>query len=241
MNYSKKIPNGKCVKVNTKKKLRYRKHYLSFCTYFIVGLLVGGFVVWGITAKAAKPAEPTTVEEPLYGTIDGRHITEEVSLKWESGMELDFVSLDVPMNDGMQEFIYCLSKAYNIDFPFVMAVIEHESSFTADVISGTDDYGLMQINKINHEWLNETIGVTDFLDPYENVRSGVFILRQLFEKYDNPSMVLMAYNMGERGASKLWDKGIYSTDYAEAILQQADIYTKEIEERMGENDQMYTG
>jgi soluble lytic murein transglycosylase-like protein len=138
------------------------------------------------------------------------------------------------MDEDMQEFIYCLSHGYSIDFPFVMAVIEHESSFREDVISGTSDYGLMQINKINHKWLKETIGVTDFLDPYDNVRSGVFILRQLFEKYDDPAMVLMAYNMGETGAGKLWDKGVYSTDYAEDILLQADKYTKEIQERMGE-------
>ena len=234
MNYLNKTSGGKYTKVRHKKFPRYRKHYLSFCTYFIIGIVFGGFVAWAITSKSNEPAEPIVVDKPLYGTVDGKKITEEVSLKWASNMELGFVPLDVPMDEDMQEFVYCLSNAYSIDFPFVMALINQESSFRENVISGTNDYGLMQINKINHKWLKEALGVTDFLDPYQNIRSGVFILRQLFEKYDDPALVLMAYNMGETGASKLWNKGVYSTDYAEDILQQADIYSKQIEERMGE-------
>jgi hypothetical protein len=223
-----------------KKKFSYKKWYLSICAYFVIGVLIGGFSAWAIVSSAmeptepVEPTEPTVVVESLYGTIDGKHITEEVSLKWGSELEQGFVPLNVPMEEDMQEFIYCLSHAYSIEFPFVMAVIEHESSFIENAVSNTDDWGLMQINEINHEWLNKTLGVTDFLDPYQNVRSGVFILRQLFEKYDDPAKVLMAYNMGEGGASYLWDKGVYSTDYAEDILLQADRYTKEIQERMGE-------
>ena len=234
MNYSKKTSNGKYLKTNHKKTSRFRKWYLSICAYFVIGVLIGGFASWAIVSSAMVPTEPTVIAETLYGTVDGKHITEEISLKWGSDMEHGFVPLDVPMEKDMQEFIYCLSHGYNIDFPFVMALIKQESSFREDVVSDTDDWGLMQINEINHGWLHKTIGVTDFLDPYENVRSGVFILRQLFEKYDDPTMVLMAYNMGETGAGKLWDKGIYSTDYAEDILLQADKYTKQIQERMGE-------
>ena len=69
----------------------------------------------------------------------------------------------------------------------------------------------MQINTVNHEWLQEKLGITDFLDPYQNTRSGIYILRTLFEKYQDTAKVLMAYNMGEDGAKKLWDKGIYDT------------------------------
>lgn len=54
-----------------------------------------------------------------------------------------------------------------------------------------------------------------FTDPYQNIRAGVFVLRKLFERYQDTNMVLMAYNMGEDGADRLWEKGIYSTDYTE--------------------------
>ena len=93
-----------------------------------------------------------------------------------------------------------------MDFTFVMAIIQQESGYQPDAVSNTDDYGLMQINKVNHGYITDEIGVTNYLDPYENVRAGMFILRKLFEKYETPEKVLMAYNLGESGAKALWDK-----------------------------------
>jgi len=46
----------------------------------------------------------------------------------------------------------------------------------------------------------------------------VFVLRKLFERYQDADMVLMAYNMGENGAKRLWDKDIFSTSYTRSIL-----------------------
>lgn len=115
-----------------------------------------------------------------------------------------------------------------------MALMQKESSFRSDIISSTDDYGLMQINKCNHEWLEETIGVTDFLDKEQNIRAGVFVLRKLFEEYTDPNLVLMAYNMGSNGAEKLWNKGIYSTPYVDEILTYQAEFEKQLEERNGE-------
>ncbi len=234
MNYSeKKISNKKPAKV-----FRYKRLLILMCICFGFGLLIGNVITSTAMTKVANNVEPTEPMEPVknqfYGTIDGREFVGEISMDWDSGAELGFVPLNVPMDESMQEFIYCLSYGYSLDFPFVMALIEHESSFQVDVISKSNDYGLMQINKINHKWLTETIGVTDFLDPYQNTRSGIFILRKLFEKYEDPSLVLMAYNMGETGAKRLWKQGVYSTDYVEDILQQAGEYKKQIEERMGE-------
>lgn len=145
--------------------------------------------------------------------------------------------IDCILDDETQQMILEKSKEYNIDFAFTMAIIFKESSFRVDADSGSS-VGLMQINRINHEWLSEELGITDFSNPEQNVEAGLFMLRQLFEKYEDCAMVLMAYNMGESGARKLWNQGIYSTDYVETVFQQADIYNQEIIERMGENDSM---
>ena len=93
-----------------------------------------------------------------------------------------------------------------------------------DGISSTNDYGLMQINACNHKWLTEELGITDFIDPYENIKAGLFILRGLLEKYDSTSKVLMAYNMGENGASKLWEQGIFESNYSKDVLQRQETY-----------------
>ena len=130
----------------------------------------------------------------------------------------DFHTVTSSISEETQSYIYYLAKGYNIDYDLVMAIIEAESGYNSDIISATDDYGLMQINGINHKWLHDILGVTDFLNPEQNVQAGMFILNYLFDKYEEPELVLMAYNLGETGAKRLWDSGIHSTDYTEKVL-----------------------
>lgn len=129
-----------------------------------------------------------------------------------------FEPVECELDEDVQRFAYYMAEANDIDFNFLMAVMECESGFDANCISSSDDYGLMQINKRNHEELSTILGITDFLDPYQNIVAGVYIFHILFEKYDDPAMVLMSYNMGESGASCLWNQGIYSSQYANRVL-----------------------
>lgn len=164
----------------------------------------------------------------VYGAFDDRVFTQEISMDWCAEDTDDFIPISCSLDEEVQEFTYCLCKGYNLDFALVMAMMEHESSFRESVISTTNDYGLMQINQSNHEWLTETIGVTDFLDPYENIRAGCFILRKLFEKYQDTNMVLMAYNMGENRAETLWKNGVYNTSYSDKITSIQSRYYSEL-------------
>lgn len=228
MNYSRGI-----------KKTSIAKRVVASWAIVAVLFSLVGFGIGSIVFNRDRPETETTEqsEQPevlIYGQYDGRIFEGEMSLDWGSG-DLNFVPLDVPLNEDVQEFIFYLSAGYNIDFTFTMALMQHESGFQADVISATDDYGLMQINSCNHDYLKETIGVSDFLEPYSNIRSGMFILRKLFEKYETPEKVLMAYNMGEGGASKLWERGIYETNYSKAILQIQQQFKEELERSL-DND-----
>lgn len=138
--------------------------------------------------------------------------------------------IDCPLDDATQQMIADKCEEYGVDFAFAMGLMYNESRFQPDVISPTNDYGLMQINIINHEWLSETLGITDFLDPEQNVTAGLYILSSFFKKYGDPKLVLMAYGYGESGARKFWDKGIYTSDHAERVLSYAAGYEKEIQE-----------
>lgn len=142
------------------------------------------------------------------------------------------IRIDCRLDDATQQMILEKCEQYNIDFAFAMAVIFKESSFRPDADSGSS-VGLMQINRINHPWLSEELGITDFFDPEQNVTAGLYVLRGLFDKYEDPHKVLMAYNMGSTGAKRKWDKGIYTSAYSEGVLQTAEKYTAEIAERMG--------
>lgn len=228
MNYSKSIKKTSIAK-------RILISWLIVAIIFsLVGILIGSLISHG-SDKATEPEAGTETETEIliYGQYDGRIFNGEMSMDW--GGDLNFVPLDVPMNEDLQEFIFYLSAGYNIDFTLVMAMIQQESGFQADVISGSNDYGLMQINKINHPYITETLGITDFLEPYNNVRSGMFILRKLFEKYETPEKALMAYNMGETGASRLWEQGIFETNYSKKVLQYQQQFIEELE-RSSNND-----
>lgn len=200
---------------NIKKASIGKRILISWLVVAVIFSLVG-VVVGSIMIKKSEAEVQTEILD--YEQYDGRIFTGEMSQDWGNG-NLDFVALDVPLDKNLQEFIFYLSAGYNMDFTFIMAVIQQESQYNANAVSKSNDYGLMQINEVSHPYITETLGVTDFLDPYENVRAGMFILRKLFEKYETPEKVLMAYNIGETGAGILWKQGIFETNYSKSVLQ----------------------
>jgi hypothetical protein len=205
----------------------------------IVFSVMGGIISFAVTthinrnqtvsvqSQTTNQSMETDGEFKVYGAYDDRCFTQEISLDWASG-DLDFQPLDCDLDKDIQEFTFYLCAGYNIDFSLVMALISCESNYDQSVVSSTNDYGLMQINKVNHEELTDILGVTDFLDPYQNIRAGCFILRKLFEKYQDTTMVLMCYNMGETGAARLWSEGVYETNYTQKILAVQKQYIEEL-------------
>lgn len=217
MNYSRSI----------KKVSIGRRIVISWLIVAAVFSLIGLGIGVLIPKSGAADIEPeqTSPDVLIYGAPDGKIYEGGFPESYE--LENDFVfTTEIPVTFGedLQEFTYYLSAAYDIDYTLVLAIISKESGFTPDGISSTNDYGLMQINACNHEWLTEELGITDFIDPYENIKAGLFILRGLFEKYDSTSKVLMAYNMGESGASKLWEQGIFESNYSKDVLQRQETY-----------------
>lgn len=169
-----------------------------------------------VMVECVKEEAPTPEPEPV--------------VEVEPEPEPDPVRIDCPLDDATQQMIYEKCAEYNIDFAFTMAVIYKESSFKPNADSGRS-VGLMQINRCNHAWLSEELGLTDFFDPEQNVTAGLYMLHELFEKYDDPHQVLMAYNMGEPGAKNLWKQGTFSSKYSRGVLEVAEAYREEIEER----------
>lgn len=199
----------------------------------ILGLILGNVSGYALsahiygkqTANSEEHNEQAQEESIVYGADNG---TQEIPFDWSIG-DLDFKYLNCELPTEQQEFLYYICSAHHLDFALVMAVIQVESGFDTQAVSFTNDYGLMQINQINHEWLTENLGITDYLDPYQNIYAGVYVLRQLFERYQDVNMVLMAYNMGETGAAKLWEKGIYETDYTQEVLSTQQQFNEQLE------------
>lgn len=131
----------------------------------------------------------------------------------------------VPLDRGIQNFIIARCEEYDIDPAIVLAMIEVESQYRADVIGdGGRSYGLMQIQKRFHLERMERLGATDLLDPMQNVSVGIDYLAELLAAYGgNIDMAIVAYNYGSYGANKdLFSNGIYSTKYSRAVFAAAE-------------------
>ncbi len=124
----------------------------------------------------------------------------------------------VPMDVALQKDVHAIANEYGLDWTLLMAIMQKESRFDAQAVSPGGDYGLMQINAVNHSRLSIEVGVHDFLDPRENVRAGAYMLKQLLDKYQDVHMALMAYNMGETGASEWWRQGVYTSAYSREVV-----------------------
>ena len=169
---------------------------------FSLGILFGCFICSAFTKDVVSAAEETTARaectNPEFKPLDIR--TSENAL-----------------DDELQLIMYEACEEYNVPFALAIAIAEQESEFDADVnASETNDYGLMQINKVNFRRFTD-IGINPMTDE-GNIKAGVIMLSEAIEKYGDYGLAVMAYNCGDNGAKRLWDKGIYSTDYSEAVI-----------------------
>nr|DAF59544.1 MAG TPA: hypothetical protein [Siphoviridae sp. ctmIh35] len=117
--------------------------------------------------------------------------------------------------EELEEYIEAICEPRHICPELIEATIERESRWNPKAVNG-DCMGLMQISERWHRERMERLGVTDLFDPYDNILVGVDYMAELFEKYEDPGMVLMVYH-GEKNAIEKASSGEIS-DYAEWIL-----------------------
>ena len=196
----------------TKSKRINRNKLMKVYAILLLLVVIGG-VMGFLIGRATAPVnteivtEIVTVEVPVY----------EVDKLPELG---EVFYYNIPLSDSLQRYIYEVCADEGVPVTLVLAMIEHESRFNPEVVSSTDDYGLMQINEVNHEWLEEDFRCADMLNPYQNVFCGIKIIAKYIEKYEGDyGKALMAYNMGDYGARKAWQNGVTSTNYSTSILE----------------------
>lgn len=205
-----------------RRKLAVIQAYIIIALFVLFGL-IAGFIVGRFTASPEVETVTETVEVPTYNPEQLPEVGE-------------ITYYNVPLSHSLQRFIYEVCADENVPVALVMAMIDHESHFNPEIVSNTDDYGLMQINAINHEQLEEQYRAADMLDPYQNVFCGIKVIGSYIEKYEDYSYALMAYNMGEYGAKKSWESGTTSTLYSDTILELMSEYEQEVKENAASSD-----
>lgn len=128
---------------------------------------------------------------------------------------------DTYLSQDIQDSCYAYGEEYNICPELLMAIIEHESSGD-QYASNKGCKGLMQISTKWHKDRMERLGVTDIYDIDGNIHVGADYLAELFEKYEDVSIVLAVYHGEKNATTKTSMSG-----YTKSILER----TEELERR----------
>ena len=225
-------------------RLRIAVALTALTIVFFVGFMIGCGAERANSPKASTPGAAVTDTaarvEDLAATVEPSYFDEVTDPDFTGYPEITHEPTPAPryrddiVADGrllsyeLQEFMQDCCEEYGVPYALALAIAEVETHFDPDAVSKSGDYGLMQINECNHEWLLE-MGL-DVMTYEGNIEAGIYIISGYLEQYGEPELALMAYNCGASGARKLWAAGQYQTDYSRKVMAAFEYWTSVLEE-----------
>ena len=100
-----------------------------------------------------------------------------------------------------EDYVLRYSDEYGVPCEIVYAIMKAESDFDQYAVSRMGACGLMQLMPSTFEWLRDILGAAgepaDIFDAELNIRCGVYYLSRLFDRFDDSTAAIAAYNAGE--------------------------------------------
>ena len=157
------------------------------CLAALAGILAAVSVCYeltdGASHRAAQEVDKPPVELTWEAPLDQPQLLEAITLQ----LEPDPYREDVPLDQELQAVLWETCEAHGVPVSLALGLIQEESYFQTDTVSGKGAYGLCQ--------LNPRYFPAD-LTPAENITAGIAYLGELLEQYGDAAAALRAYNLG---------------------------------------------
>lgn len=112
-------------------------------------------------------------------------------------------SVGVPTKSEMESIIRTTANELGVDASLALAIAKQESGFQHDVVSPANAIGAMQVIPTSGDWASDLLGEPiNLLDPHDNARAGVAIIRQLLKSSASLDHAIAGYYQGAASVRK---------------------------------------
>lgn len=131
---------------------------------------------------------------------------------------------EIPLSENEQIALFEACDEFKVNYALALSIINQETKFNNIIGDHGRSYGYMQIQPRWWKKLMNQIGAYDLLIPKDNFRTGCAIISTLFyDKYNNMTDTLTAYNTGHKGDSKYARDVLYNMKLWQNVLDKYNV------------------